>query len=244
MLGLVDLVYDWDYSGAQSELAAADARDAAMSALSCTAHLLGSSGHIRHAEEDVRRMLEFDPHSPALIGEMGCVRYYAGRYDDSVRYYRQALAVDPRSTVVNWGLGRSLGSEGHYAEALAVLRGFKTINGFEPPVITAEIGYTEGMSGDRKAALETAQILKRAAAHTYVDPYLVALIYLSVKDEDNSYAWLDKAYADRSPFLISIATDPKWNPAREDRRFNNLLSRMTNHAGEIALAGDERQSSR
>jgi TolB-like protein len=244
MLGLVHLVYDWDYSAAQRELAAADAREVAISALSCTAHLLGSSGNIRHAEEDVRRMLEFDPHSPALIGEMGCVKYYAGRYDESIHYYRQAIAVDPRSTVVNWGLGRALEGEGHHAEALAVLRSFKANNGFEPPIITAEIGYTEGASGERKAALETAQLLEHASAHAYVDPYLIALIYLSVRDEDSVYAWLEKAYAERSPFLISIATDPKWTARREDVRFKDLLGRMTNHAGEVALAGDEKQSSR
>jgi TolB-like protein/Flp pilus assembly protein TadD len=231
MLGLIHLVYDWDYTAAQSELTAADARDVAISALTCTAHLLGTSGHLRHAEEDLHRMLEFDPQSPALIGELGCVNYYGGRYDEAVRYYRNALAEDPRSVIANWGLGRSLGSEGHYSEALVALRRFKTMNGFEPPVITAEIGYAEGASGDRKAAIETADMLQRAAAHTFVDPYLVALIYLSLKDADNTYAWLNKAYADRSSFLISIATDPKWTASRQDARFQDLLGRMTDHAG-------------
>ena len=71
-----------------------------------------------------------------------------------------------------------------------------------------------------------------ASAHTFVDPYLVALIYLSLKDADNTYAWLDKAYADRSSFLISIATDPKWAASRHDARFQDLLDRMTAHAGQ------------
>jgi hypothetical protein len=85
MLGVIHLVYDWDYPAAQSELTAADARDAAICALACTAHLLHTSGHIRHAEEDVHRMLEFDPRSPVLIGELGCVEYYAGRRPCNLR---------------------------------------------------------------------------------------------------------------------------------------------------------------
>jgi DNA-binding winged helix-turn-helix (wHTH) protein/TolB-like protein len=230
MLGVIHLVYDWNYSAAQGELTAADARDAAFSALACTAHLLHTSGHIRHAEEDVHRGLEFDPLSPGLIAELGCVKYYAGRYDESVHYYREALTADTRSPVITWGLGRALGSEGHYSEALEVLRRFKTVNGFEPPIITAEIGYAEGASGDRKAALETAHMLQRASAQTYVDPYLVALIYLSLKDTGNTYAWLDKAYADRSPFLISLSTDPKWTASRQDARFQDLHDRMFQHA--------------
>jgi len=231
-LGLVHLLYDWDYGAAQAELAAADSRESAITSFACTAHLLEQSGRTRHAEEEVHQRLEFDPRSAALIGELGCINYYGGNYEESIRQYRQALAADSRSTLAYWGLGKSLVREGRYAEALDILRRFKAVNGFEAPVITAEIGYAEGASGDRKAAIETAHSLERSSAHTFVDPYLVALIYLSLKDADNTYAWLNKAYADRSPFLISIATDPKWAASRQDARFQDLLGRMTDHAGQ------------
>ncbi len=230
-LGLIHLVYDWDYGAAQAELEAADSRESAITSLACTVHLLDQSGRRRDAEEDLRQMLEFDPRSAALIAELGCINYYGGKYEESIRYYRRALAVDPRSPMANWGLGKSLIREGRYTEALEALRRFKAVNGFEPPMITAEIGYAEGASGDRKAAIETADMLQRASAHTFVDPYLVALIYLSLKDADNTYAWLNKAYADRSSFLISIATNPKWIASRQDARFQDLLSRMTDHGG-------------
>jgi TolB-like protein/Flp pilus assembly protein TadD len=230
-LGLVHLVYDWDYGAAQTEVAAADSRESAITTFACTAHLLDQSGRTRHAEEEIHQVLEFDPRSPTLLGELGCINYYGGKYEEAIRYYRQALAADSRSPIANWGLGKSLVREGRYAEALEILRRFKTVNGFEPPVITAEIGYAEGLSGDRKEAIETARSLQSASAHTFVDPYLVALIYLSLKDADNTYAWLNKAYADRSSFLISIATDPKWVASRQDARFQDLLRRMTDHAG-------------
>jgi TolB-like protein/Flp pilus assembly protein TadD len=230
-LGLIHLVYDWDYGAAQAEVAAADSRESAITTFACTAHLLDQSGRTRHAEEEIHQVLEFDPRSPTLLGELGCINYYGGKYEEAIRYYRQALAADSRSPIANWGLGKSLVREGRYAEALEILRRFKVVNGFEPPVITAEIGYAEGLSGDRKAAIETAHSLQRASAHTFVDPFLVALIYLSLKDADNTYAWLNKAYADRSSFLISIATDPKWTASRKDARFQDLLDRMTDHTG-------------
>jgi TolB-like protein/Flp pilus assembly protein TadD len=230
-LGLIHIVYDWDYGAAQAEVAAADSRESAITTFACTAHLLDQSGRTRHAEEEIHQVLEFDPRSPTLLGELGCINYYGGKYEEAIRYYRQALAADSRSPLANWGLGKSLVREGRYAEALEILRRFKAVNGFEPPIITAEIGYAEGSSGDRKAAIETANTLQRASAHMFVDPYLVALIYLSLKDADNTYAWLNKAYDDRSSFLISIATDPKWTASRQDARFQDLLDRMTDHTG-------------
>ncbi len=237
-LGLIHLVYDWDYAAAESELAAADARESAIRALSCTAHLhlLGDAEHLRHAEEDLHRMLEFDPHSPGLIDELGCVSYYGGRYTDSIRYYRQAIAADPQAAIAYWGLGRSLTREGHYIEALETLRRFKAVNGFEPPIITAEIGYSEASSGDRRAALATVARLQRESRISYVDPYLIAVIYLGLKDGQNTYAWLDQAYAARSSFLISIATDPKWSTSRSDPRFQEIWNRMTESRHVAALS--------
>jgi tetratricopeptide (TPR) repeat protein len=184
-------------------------------------------------------MLEFNPHSTSLINELGCVSYYGGRYKDSIRYYREAIASDPQAAITYWGLGRSLALEGHYDEALEVLKRFKAVNGFEPPMITAEIGYTEAASGDRQAALATVKRLEQESEITFVDPYLIALVYLGLNDGDNTYAWLDKAYMSRSPFLISIATDPKWSASHDNSRFEEIWSRMTEsrHIAAVSAPG-------
>jgi hypothetical protein len=104
------------------------------------------------------------------------------------------------------------------------------LNGFEPTIITAEIGFTEAASGDRPAAMQVLKQLQEESKHAYVDPYLIAVVYLGLKDRENTYAWLDRAYQARSPFLISIATDPKWSVWRGDTRFEALWKRMTTEA--------------
>jgi TolB-like protein/Flp pilus assembly protein TadD len=229
-LGLIDLLYDWDLSSAQRELEEADSRDNAIWQLGCTSHLLTINGRYRHAEENLDSMLEFDPHSVMLIAELGCVKYYAGHYDDSIRFYQQALALDQHSVLGYWGISRSLAREGRYQEALEELKQVKKLNGLEPTIITAEIGFTEAASGDRQGAMETLKQLNEESKHMYVDPYLMAVVYLGLKDRQNTYAWLDRAYQARSPFLISIATDPKWSASRSDARFEALWNRMTTEA--------------
>lgn len=227
ILGLIDLLFEWNMPGAQSELAQADTRDTAIWALGCTAHLLATNGRYRHAEEDLQRMLEFDPESTMLVSELGCVKYYSGQYDDAIRYYRRAKAMDSQSVLAYWGLGRALAKKGQYKEALEILRAFKPAGGPEPPIVTAEIGYTEGISGDRHAAEQTLRDLKEQSKKMYVDPYLIAVIYLSMKDYENTYAWLDKAFQVRSPFLISLASDPKWSGETSSPRLRALWNRMT-----------------
>jgi hypothetical protein len=106
----------------------------------------------------------------------------------------------------------------------------------EPPVITAEIGYIEAASGDRRVALATVKRLEQESGVGYVDPYLIAVVYLGLKDGDNTYAWRDRAYAARSPFLISIATDPRWSASRSEARFQEVWSRMTESRHVAALS--------
>ena len=43
-LGLVDLLYNWDYAAAASELASVKDEQSALTVLSCTSHLMAADG--------------------------------------------------------------------------------------------------------------------------------------------------------------------------------------------------------
>ena len=60
-LGLVKLLYQWNYAGAAAELASAKDEQSALSLLSCTSHLMAQTGRTRDADEMVNRMLGYDP---------------------------------------------------------------------------------------------------------------------------------------------------------------------------------------
>jgi TolB-like protein len=227
VLGLVDLLYNWDYAAAASELASAKAEQSALTVLSCTSHLMEQTGRTRDADELVHRMLGYDPLSAQLIGELGCIDYYRGDYENAMQHYREAMAKDPHSPVPYWGLGKTLSLQGKYDEALKVMRQFKPANGFEPPLLTAEIGYALGREGKTSEALREIAELREESKSSYVDPYLVALIYLGMGDEQATLQWLNRAYVVRSSFLVSISTEPKWKAMIERPGLQAFLAKMT-----------------
>ncbi len=226
-LGLVKLLYDWDYAGAASELASIKDEQSALTVLSCTSHLMAQTGRTRDADEMVQRMLGDDPQSAQLIGELGCIDYYRGDYEGAMQHYHEAIAKDPRSPVAYWGLGKTLSLQGRYGEAVTILRQFKRASGFEPPFLTAEIGYALGREGKTSDAEKEIAELREESKSIFVDPYLVALIYLGMGDEQASLQWLNRAYIVRSPFLISISTEPKWKRMIGRPRLQALLAKMT-----------------
>src|ERR1700735_2586176 len=226
-LGLVYLLYDWDYAAPASELASAKSEQSALTVLSCTAHLMAQAGRTRDADEMIHRMLGYDPQSAQLIGELGCIAYYRGDYENAMRYYRQAVATDPHSPVPYWGLGKTVSMQGKYGEAVKVMREFKPANGFEPPLVTAEIGYALGREGKTSEAQQEIAELREESKSAFVDPYFTALIYLGMGDEHPTLQWLNRAYVVRSPFLISISTEPKWKPMIERPALQAFLAKMT-----------------
>lgn len=227
ILGLVKLLYDWDYAAAASELASFKNEESALTALSCTAHLMSQTGRTRDADERVHQMLDYDPQSAQLIGELGCIDYYRGDYENAMVHYREAVARDPHSPVPYWGLGKTLSLQGKYGEAVKTIRQFKTANGFEPHLLTAEIGYALGREGKMSEAQQEIAELREQSKSTFVDPYLVSLIYLGMRDEKDTLQWLNRAYVVRSPFLISISTEPKWKSMIERPSLQAFLARMT-----------------
>ena len=226
-LGLVKLLYDWDYAAATSELASIKDEESALTVLSCTSHLMAQTGQTRGADEMVHRMLGYDPQSAQLIGELGCINYYRGDYENAMRYYREAVTTDPHSPVPYWGLGKTLSLQGKYGEAVKVMREFKPANGFEPPLVTAEIGYALGRDGKTSEAQREIAELHEESKTAFVDPYLTALIYLGIGDEQATLQWLNRAYLVRSPFLISISTEPKWKAMIERPGLQAFLAKMT-----------------
>jgi hypothetical protein len=69
--------------------------------------------------------------------------------------------------------------------------------------------------------------LKELSAHSYVAPYNIAAIYAGLGEKEQAFAWLDRAYADRSSLLaIYFKTDPRMDSLRSDPRFAELVRRV------------------
>jgi hypothetical protein len=82
---------------------------------------------------------------------------------------------------------------------------------------------TDGIAGYRRAE---AELLESQSKSTYVPAVMIAMDYAAVGDADAAFAWLQKAYAERSGWLLELKLDPAWDRIRSDPRFDALLARL------------------
>jgi len=68
--------------------------------------------------------------------------------------------------------------------------------------------------------------LQEASANRYVSPMEFAMTYVALDDKKQAFAWLEKAYEERAPSLVSLKSDPAFNPLRSDSRFDDLVRRV------------------
>jgi len=62
--------------------------------------------------------------------------------------------------------------------------------------------------------------------HEYVIPYDIAVVAVGLGDKDQAFAWLERAYEERSRWFVQCKVEPLLDPLRSDPRFQNLLRRV------------------
>jgi len=60
----------------------------------------------------------------------------------------------------------------------------------------------------------------------FVTSYGVALVYAGLGETEQAFAWLNKAYEERSNWLVWLKSDPRWAPLKSDKRFKELVNKV------------------
>jgi hypothetical protein len=94
------------------------------------------------------------------------------------------------------------------------------------PVAFAALGNVYGLSGDKKGAKNILDTLNLLSAKRFVTSYGVALVYAALNEKDQAFQWLNKAYDERSHWLVWLRSDPRWNNIRSDKRFAALVNNV------------------
>ena len=112
-----------------------------------------------------------------------------------------------------------------HSEGLAELRRAVNLSGGRATWL-GSLGLDYGEAGERDEALNILRQLKERSRQGYVDPMSLALVYLGLGEKDQAFAWLEKAYEERSLMETFLKASPGFAPLRSDPRFQDLLRRM------------------
>lgn len=225
-LALAALEYDWNFAEAEKEFKLAlECSPSGAIAHHYYAHLLLSVGRMEEAKAESRRAMELDPLNPTLLA---CVSWHdiaTGNYDEAEKHSSQALSLGAPDQIARLSLGWSYGQRGRFNEAIPEFQ--KAVVGWKGAFFpTAVLGHAYAAAGQESAAREILDKLLARSKTEYVSAYEIAAIYAGLGDRDRAFDWLQKAYEERSSFLVYCRIDPRMRSLRSDPRFQDLLRRM------------------
>ena len=82
------------------------------------------------------------------------------------------------------------------------------------------------MSGNRAEAQKIIAELQQLAKSRYVPSYQIATIYAGLREKDQAFTWLEKAYEERSDGLVNLKAEQRFDSLRSDPRFTDLVRRV------------------
>jgi len=225
-LGFVKLYFDWDWADAEADFQRAISLDPnyAPSHQWYSIFLL-AAGRPEDGFREVQLARQPDPLSLAVNTDLGFHYYYTGRYGEAVKQLKFVLELNKDFPAAHLWLGRTYQELGRLNDALAE---FQHVEQKLPewPVSIAAMGFVAGVSGRTDEAQNALAELRRLAGKKFVTSYGVALVHAGLGQKDSAFAWLNKAFDERSHWLVWLRLDPRWKELRSDPRFAELVSRV------------------
>jgi TolB-like protein/Tfp pilus assembly protein PilF len=225
-LGIIKLRYDWDWQGAEMEFKQAISLDPTYS----TAHQWYSCyfQSLRRFDEALYHISfaqDLDPLSTQITVLWGMCLWAMRLYDEALKKLREAIAMDPYHCTAHLGLTLVHMQMGNFAEALEEFERASRLN--DSPTIMAFVGLVYAASGERDEAQSVIEAMQKQRQESFASAFDVALIYAGLLENDLAFEWLEKACTDRDDGLTwGLASDPRLDSLRGDRRFDELMKRV------------------
>ena len=225
-LAYVKFRYEWDWSGAEEEYRRAiEVNPNYATAYQWASLNLAAVGRLDEAISQIRRAEELDPLSPIINSNVEWVLYLARRHDEGIAHCRKTLEIDPSFFATHKYLGLLYVQKGMYEQAIDEYQKAKDLSPDDYHIV-ALIGHAYALSGHRDKARAALLQLKEIAKQKYIQPWSIAMIYTGLGEKDQAIAWLEKAYEDRSSYMVYLKVEPMLDSLRSDSRFADLLRRM------------------
>jgi tetratricopeptide (TPR) repeat protein len=164
-------------------------------------------GRNDEALSHLRRAVELDPLNLQYQCNLGQIMANARQYDAALEQLKKALEMDPNFSYAHVMLRTIYLDQGKHDLAMEEWRKYATLNN-DPDELAIEqdVAGVYAKSGIKAALAREIEMKKQLAKRRYVDPADIAYTYANLGDKEQTFAWLDKAAAEKSSGLEPIKT--------------------------------------
>jgi serine/threonine-protein kinase len=225
-LGLAKLYHRWDWTGAEYDFKRAiELRPSYATAQHWYSIMLRGQKRFDEALVASRRALALDPLSLIINANLGDVYFFARRYDEAIRQHRIGRQMDAKFAPTHLYLGMAFAVQGEKDSAIASCNTARSLAG-DGAFALGGLGYALARAGRRAEAEQVLGDLNRRANRGQAVAFDIGLVLVGLGKEDQALEWIDRACREQPSGVKDLGVDPRFDPLREDPRFQEILRRI------------------
>jgi tetratricopeptide (TPR) repeat protein len=223
-LGLVEMMYNYDWNAAARSLDKAQAFDPGYGTTYLyRSFLLTWLGKSDSATAVSREVLHMNPSDLRFRQELGRTLILGRRFPEAEKELRVAIATGTNNSRVRQLLGDALMAQGQFADAVREQEAAQNISPGTTRITAFRIA-AYARAGETKHAEALVDSLVALSDKQFVSALDVAIAYAGLKNAEQTMIWLERAYNDRT--LRPYIRDPVFDFIRRDARYLALLRKM------------------
>ncbi len=185
-----------------------------------TAALKSRQGDHEMRVEIARERVRLDPLSGRPYWQLGHALRLARQYDDSVKAFREILAINPDTTAIHAAIGEMLLLAGNYQEALAEFDA-EPLEGF---TYYGRAMTFHALGDDDQSDTAMEKLLSLADTDGWAAQNAAA--HAMRGENDEAIKWLYRALELHDQGLLGSQNDPYLDNLRDDPRFDEFLKEL------------------
>jgi TolB-like protein/Tfp pilus assembly protein PilF len=224
-LAISRMSYDWDWIASDKGLKRAiELNPAFAPAHQWYGWYLSLVGRHDEAIRKSERAKQLDPFSLGINWFLSASYCLARRYDEAIEKALDLVELEPNFWGGHLSLGICHAYKGEYNESIAAHLKARELD--SSPMIKGSLAYVyalAGMTGKARAGLDELKTLEK---ESFVPPFYLALIHMALRENDEAFAYLEKAYEMRDSSLPLLKVDARLDSLRSDPRLTELMLRI------------------
>jgi adenylate cyclase len=227
-LGNILLYYDRDWRRSEAEfLRAVDLKPNYATAHQWYSHLLAQERRFSEARDEILTALRLDPFSPVINMNAAAWYYYNKQFGKAVELCKTAREMDVNFSGIygTSGIIEAYVQKGAWEEAFNEVEalGTTTHRLREQKLMKAYVLAAMGRDPESRELLREVEPEYRVEN---ISPYVIALVYFLLKDDESGFKWLETSYRLHDGALNLVGIDFELDRVRNDPRYLSILERI------------------